>query len=130
MAIGGFLGSDPTITVSQFATLVDKGELRYVLTSGGFGGGGGARGGFGGFTGRTGGQTPAGAIGSGAFPGQFAPAPASNNTASTSTAKGATVVMAAVEKSCKAVTNTTLPAQYQGAIYDCSGAGSALRAAS
>ena len=112
MALGGFLGSDPTITVSQFATLVDKGEVRYVLTSGGFGGGAarGGFGGFGGFTGRTGTQSPTG-------------------TASTSTAKGASVVMAAVESSCKAVTDTTLPAQYRGAIYDCSGAGAALRAA-
>jgi hypothetical protein len=38
-------------------------------------------------------------------------------------------VMSAVEATCKAVTDTSLPTQYQGAIYDCSGAGAALRAA-
>ena len=40
MALGGFLGTDPTITVPQFAQLVASGQVRYVLTSGGFGGGG------------------------------------------------------------------------------------------
>jgi 4-amino-4-deoxy-L-arabinose transferase-like glycosyltransferase len=144
MALGGFLGSDPTNTVSQFASLVDKGEVRYVLTTGGFGGFGGGvtRGGFGGFGGgatrggfgsfpgtQQGGQFSNPATRRGTFPGQAPTGQPSTSSASTSTAKGAAVVMSAVEATCKAVTDTSLPTQYQGAIYDCSGAGAALRAA-
>jgi 4-amino-4-deoxy-L-arabinose transferase-like glycosyltransferase len=44
MALGGFLGTDPTITVAQFAQLVGEGKVRYVLTTGG-----GPSGGFRGF---------------------------------------------------------------------------------
>ncbi len=39
MALGGFLGTDPAATVSSFATLVAKGEVRFVQGGGGFGGG-------------------------------------------------------------------------------------------
>ena len=39
MSLGGFLGSDNTITLNQFIALVKKGEIRYVM-SGGQGGGG------------------------------------------------------------------------------------------
>lgn len=39
MAIGGFLGSDKSITLDQFKTLVKKGEIRYVMTGGNGGGG-------------------------------------------------------------------------------------------
>lgn len=38
MAIGGFLGSDKSITLDEFKQLVAKGEVRYVMT-GGMGGG-------------------------------------------------------------------------------------------
>jgi 4-amino-4-deoxy-L-arabinose transferase-like glycosyltransferase len=41
MSIGGFSGSDPILTVDQFANIVKSGQVRYVLVSGGgFGGGG------------------------------------------------------------------------------------------
>ncbi len=39
MSLGGFTGSDPILTVDQFASLVEAGEVRYVLVNGGgFGG--------------------------------------------------------------------------------------------
>lgn len=41
MSIGGFLGSDKSITLDQFKALVKKGEIRYVMT-GGQGGQGGS----------------------------------------------------------------------------------------
>jgi 4-amino-4-deoxy-L-arabinose transferase-like glycosyltransferase len=43
VTIGGFSGSDPAPTVSQFAAMVRKGEVKYVLV--GSGGGGGMGGG-------------------------------------------------------------------------------------
>jgi 4-amino-4-deoxy-L-arabinose transferase-like glycosyltransferase len=43
MSLGGFTGSDPILTVDQFANLVESGEVRYVLASGGFGGGPGGQ---------------------------------------------------------------------------------------
>lgn len=39
MAIGGFLGSDKSITLDEFKALVKKGEIRYVMTGGNGGGG-------------------------------------------------------------------------------------------
>lgn len=39
MSLGGFLGSDKILTLSQFKDLVKNGEIRYVM-SGGMGGGG------------------------------------------------------------------------------------------
>ncbi len=46
MAMGGFLGSDPTPTLSQFQSLVAQGKIRYLLVqSDGGAVGGGARGG-------------------------------------------------------------------------------------
>jgi len=116
MAIGGLLGTDPTITVAQFADLVAKGEVRYVFTSGGGPGGFGGRGGFGvrgGF-----GFIPNG----GSIPGLGIGQP----TTTSSAAKGASVVMSAVEQSCTAVTSPDLPAQYRGTLYDCSGKADAL----
>jgi 4-amino-4-deoxy-L-arabinose transferase-like glycosyltransferase len=41
MALGGFLGSDPILSVQQFATDVQSGLVRFVLPGGGFGGRGG-----------------------------------------------------------------------------------------
>jgi 4-amino-4-deoxy-L-arabinose transferase-like glycosyltransferase len=38
MSLGGFSGSDPILTVDQFAQLVRSGRVRYVLLGGGFGG--------------------------------------------------------------------------------------------
>lgn len=49
LAMGGFSGSDPAMTVSKLRQLVSSGQLRYVLVSGGPPGGGGAR--FGGIRG-------------------------------------------------------------------------------
>jgi hypothetical protein len=43
VTIGGFSGSDPAPTVSQLATMVAKGELKYVLISSGGGLGGGSQ---------------------------------------------------------------------------------------
>lgn len=34
ISIGGFMGADPTITVNQFARLVQDGKLRYMMISG------------------------------------------------------------------------------------------------
>lgn len=41
MAMGGFLGSDKSITLNQFIELVNKGEVRYVMSGGMRGGNGG-----------------------------------------------------------------------------------------
>jgi 4-amino-4-deoxy-L-arabinose transferase-like glycosyltransferase len=39
MALGGFLGSDPILSAQEFASLVQAGEMRFVMASGrGFGG--------------------------------------------------------------------------------------------
>jgi 4-amino-4-deoxy-L-arabinose transferase-like glycosyltransferase len=38
MAIGGFLGSDKSITIDEFISLAKKGEVRYVMTGGDRGG--------------------------------------------------------------------------------------------
>ena len=45
MPMGGFSGSDPAMTPARLAQLVRDGELRFVLTGGGFGGPGGFSGG-------------------------------------------------------------------------------------
>lgn len=53
MALGGFMGTDDALSLAQFADLVESGEVRYVLISGGSGpgGGGGGPGAMGGGTG-------------------------------------------------------------------------------
>lgn len=56
MALGGFMGTDQTLTVAQFADLVESGAVRYVLVSGG-GMGGGPGGGMGGPGGTGGGSS-------------------------------------------------------------------------
>lgn len=61
MNLGGFSGSDRTLTVAQFQARVASGDVRYVLVGGGAGGGG-YGGGFGG--GGPGGAGPGGAGGS------------------------------------------------------------------
>ncbi len=55
MAMGGFNGSDPALSVEQLAELVEQGKLRFVMLSGA--GGGGAIGGRGGPGGNGGGNT-------------------------------------------------------------------------
>lgn len=104
MALGGFLGTDPTITVAQFAGLVANGDVRYVLAEGGFGG-----------------------IRLPSFLGIQNGSGQSTTTLS-STAKGASVVMSAVEQVCTGVTSSSLPTRYQGSLYDCSGKAAALEA--
>src|ERR1700730_8977089 len=54
MSMGGFSGSDPTPTLSQFQSLVAQGKVRYLLVQSGGGGIGGGRGGAGGRGGRLG----------------------------------------------------------------------------
>ncbi len=83
MALGGFTGSDPAITLARFEQLVAQGKIHYFV-AGGFGGGGGGRAfgggtgatggrGFGGGAGAPGGQAPGG--GSGSFRPQSGGAP-------------------------------------------------------
>jgi 4-amino-4-deoxy-L-arabinose transferase-like glycosyltransferase len=38
MPIGGFSGGDASLSVERFADLINKGDLRFVMTGGGFGG--------------------------------------------------------------------------------------------
>ncbi len=150
MAMGGFSGADPAMTVSRFASLVQDGEIRYVLANdrggpgGGFGGaqpGGGFPGGA--FPGggrttvvpgtgvipRTGGAPGAGA---GARPGArtpgAAPAAPAAPTRAAAVQPGASGVMSAVQQVCVPVTDSTLPAQYRSALYDCAGRAEALAA--
>jgi 4-amino-4-deoxy-L-arabinose transferase-like glycosyltransferase len=44
IAIGGFMGADPTLTKEEFARLVEEGQLRFVLDGGGGPGGAPGRG--------------------------------------------------------------------------------------
>ena len=44
-----------------------------------------------------------------------------------SSTSGPTAVLTAVQRACKSVTDPSLPAAYQGGLYDCGGAASALR---
>jgi len=128
MAIGGFSGNDPTITAAQFADFVDKGEVKYVLTSGGPGGGfGGQR--FGGagtpptslnpFAPPTGSRQPI-------IPNAVPSGPRSA-AAVTIPSAGANAVMSAVTRACTLVPRAEAPAQYYGSLYDCAGAAAALR---
>ncbi|MCC6237108.1 MAG: glycosyltransferase family 39 protein [Dehalococcoidia bacterium] len=139
MALGGFSGRDAAITVDEFAQHVAAGDVRYVSTSQGGGPGGGPGGGFGGRDGaRDGGdgraqpdgglngQTPPRFDGGTGGPqgaaqgGQPQAAPGGQGTNS---------VLSAVRSACTAVTDSTLPTQYQGSLYDCAGKSEALAAA-
>jgi 4-amino-4-deoxy-L-arabinose transferase-like glycosyltransferase len=109
MALGGFSGSDNSITVAEFADLVSSGAVRYVLVGQGGGGGDDAPGRA--FQGAgAGGQPDAGSFGGAA-------------------ASGSNAVMSAVQSACTTVSDTSLPSRYQGVLYDCAGAGDAIRAA-
>ena len=123
MSIGGFLGTDNTIGVDGFANLVAKGKVRYVMAGGGFGGGG-AFGRFGrGF------GTPRGGAFGGAPRSNAPGAPNSGGVGRFGVAvTGPQAVMAAVANACTQVNDPTLPAAYQGQIYDCAGRAAALRA--
>lgn len=127
MAIGGFSGNDPTITVPQFADFVANGDVRYVLTSGGPGGGPG--GAFG--APRIGNTGPLSPIGGSAPAGPripFVPSPPFGTAAAATTpAVGSSAVMSAVARTCTLVPRGDAPTQYYGSLYDCGGAAVALR---
>ena len=112
MSLGGFMGSDNTISVAGFADLVSSGAVRYVLTGQG-GGGGGA---FGralpnaGADGRSDGGGRQGMMTNG-----FAGAATS----------GPNAVMSAVQSACTLVSDA--PASYQSVLYDCAGQADAMR---
>jgi 4-amino-4-deoxy-L-arabinose transferase-like glycosyltransferase len=117
MAMGGFSGTDNSITVAGFADLVSSGALRYVLVGQGGGGGVGA---FGRALLGAGADDRLGddgrlSIGSGGFGG--------------AAASGPNAVMSAVQSACTAVSDSSLPSRYQSVLYDCAGAGDAIRAA-
>lgn len=139
MALGGFSGRDNAISVAGFAALVSSGDVRYVQAGQGAGPGGAAPGGalpaaqgdgrLGGAAGSAGGVLPRGG---GAAPpsvppfaGQQAVGPAGVGGAATS---GPNAVMAAVRSACTPVNAPSLPAQYQGVLYDCAGKADAVRA--
>jgi 4-amino-4-deoxy-L-arabinose transferase-like glycosyltransferase len=110
LALGGFSGRDPTLSAVEFASLIDEGNVRYVLTNGGFS------------TRRpppsSASQQPSsrGAGGlPGAVPGSGVDAP-----------RGAGAVISAVQSTCALVTDRTLPVEFRGQIYDCAGKGAAL----
>ena len=100
MALGGFMGTDPTLTVDEFADLVESGAVRYVLVSGG--GPGGATGG-----GPGAGRGGAGGAGDGS---------------------SASTILATVAEACPTVADADLPSAYAGSLHDCAGTADALRA--
>ncbi len=117
MAIGGFSGTDNSIAVAGFADLVSSGAVRYVLVGQGGGSGGDAPGGA---LPGAGGDDRLGAagrqsMGAGGFGG--------------AAASGPNAVMSAVQSACTLVSDSSLPTRYQSVLYDCAGAGDAIRAA-
>jgi hypothetical protein len=118
MAMGGFSGTDNSITVAGFADLVSSGAVRYVLVGQGGGSGGDAPGGA--LSGAGGydrlGAAAQQATGAGGFGGGGA-------------ASGSNGVMSAVQSACTLVSDSSLPSRYQSVLYDCAGAGDAIRAA-
>jgi hypothetical protein len=121
LALGGFSGRDPTLSAIDFAGLVSSGDVRYVLTNGSS-------------------RIPVGPQNQPANPNGTSPnnnrpppnngrfVPQTSPQASAATTPGAAAVMAAVQASCTAVTDRSLPMQFQGALYDCAGKGPALAA--
>jgi 4-amino-4-deoxy-L-arabinose transferase-like glycosyltransferase len=145
MALGGFSGTDNTISVADFADLVSSGEVRYVLVGQGGGMGGGALGGA--PTGPAAGGWPGygvlpglagdGRPGDGVLPGPAADGwrgdgvqqgvgPDGFGGAATS---GPNAIMSAVQSVCTVVSDESLPSNYQGVLYDCAGAADAMSAA-
>ncbi|TAK58362.1 MAG: phospholipid carrier-dependent glycosyltransferase [Dehalococcoidia bacterium] len=126
MALGGFLGRDPTITLARFAGYVAAGEVRYVLVSEGRGGGprpAGPAPGFGPGAGAGPGFVPRNGFPGGAFP---RPGPGGIVGRPSPSAAGAQAVIPAVQQACAPVDDASLPAQYRGALYDCAGRAQAL----
>ncbi len=121
LALGGFMGSDNTISVAGFADLVSSGAVRYVMAGEGGWIGGGTFGGalFSALTGGWPGDGSQQGIGAYSFRGASVPR-------ASALMSGSNAVMSAVQSACTVVTDPDLPAQYQGAIYDCAGAADAL----
>jgi hypothetical protein len=116
MAMGGFMGADNTISVAGFADLVSAGDVRYVLV--------GQGGGIGGGLGRA-----LRSFGAGVLPDDGGQPVMNSDGFSGAATLGPNAVMSAVQSACTAVSDTSLPAQYQGVLYDCAGAAGALRIA-
>jgi hypothetical protein len=112
MSIGGFSGSDPTITAAEFGNYVSNGEVRYVLVSNGFGGAGRVL------------RNIPGVANIPTF-GNFQSGGATSASGSAAR-KGANAVMSAVESTCTLVEDASLPPSYQGSLYDCGGMSAAL----
>jgi len=156
MAMGGFSGRDNAMTLPRFADLVEAGDVRFVQTQGGFGGGpgGGFRApGFNipgtGVPGTPGARAdgagsrftrpgtpsltppppraPATAPG-GAVPPSGAQPSAPVRTQGAGGLGGSNAVMSAAGSACTPVTDTALPANIRGSLYDCAGKAEALRA--
>jgi 4-amino-4-deoxy-L-arabinose transferase-like glycosyltransferase len=107
MALGGFMGADNTISVAEFAELVSSGAVRYVFAGQGGGSGRGAPG------------RGLPSVGAGGWPsngGQQGMIPDGFGAATTS---GPKAVMSAVQSACSLVSDPSLPARYQGQLYDC-----------
>jgi 4-amino-4-deoxy-L-arabinose transferase-like glycosyltransferase len=128
MALGGFSGRDPTISLGDFAAYVAAGDVRFVLVSqGGPGGGPGRAGPAAGVIPRGGFRfTPRGGFSGGGASPRSGPGGAIGQLPATAT--GAQAVIPAVEVACAPVSDASLPAQFRGALYDCAGRASALAA--
>lgn len=120
MAMGGFSGNDPAMSVAHFADLVHGGEIRYVLAGGRGGPGGGPGGGFGG--------PPPNLGRGGATPRPGLPPGTGVRPATAFPQASVSAVMSAAQRACVAVTDPALPAQYRGSLYDCNGRAEALAA--
>jgi 4-amino-4-deoxy-L-arabinose transferase-like glycosyltransferase len=118
MGMGGFSGSDNSISIKGFSDLVSSGEVRYVLVGQGAGSDGGPFGG---------GMPGIGADGRFRDDGQLSLNGAGFAGAGIS-ASGTNAVMSAVRTACTAVSDSSLPTSYQGSVYDCAGAADALTA--
>jgi hypothetical protein len=107
LAMGGFSGTDPAMTVSELRQLVSSGQLRYVLVGGGPGGGRFAS--FGG-SGAAYGGSP-GAPGYGNGPPNVTGFPGSQGSAQS--------VMTWVTQNCKAVDYAGGASNSTSTLYDC-----------
>jgi 4-amino-4-deoxy-L-arabinose transferase-like glycosyltransferase len=117
MALGGFSGRDSTVSVAEFADLVSRGEVRYVLVGQAGGMGGGAPG-----------VAPTGPAADGWRGDDGMPGPAANGFGGAATS-GPNAIMSVVQSACSVVSDESLPSSYQGAVYDCAGAADAISAA-
>lgn len=104
LSLGGFMGTDRTLSVPSFADLVAAGDVRFVLVSG---------------SNASGTSTAVGRSAGGPNGG-----PSGGSTSS---------ILSVVARTCTPVTATSsgaaLPAAYRGSIYDCAGHADAIRAA-